>query len=422
MGIFSRFRPKARNEAQNTPIVITTTSSADEIREFFGVGRDDSDSLKSSTYYSCMQIRCNSIAKLPLKVMKKDGDSTVVDTEHPLYRLLHDRPNPYMSAHDFVWRTEFDRLHYGDAFWLPVFKREKIAEIYPLPAKNMSIIIDDVGILPDGSGKVYYRYNGNGGVEYYKSDEILHFKNFSLDGIKGTAITKYLADIVGNERRSAGVLKSKYESGLQDPIIVQYIGDLNDAKKAGIVKKFAELGGAKKAGQVVPIPTDFKVEQLETKLVNSQFFQLQGLTSRHIANAFGVKSFQLNDLDRSTYTNIENQNRSFYSDTLINVLREYEQEIWYKLFRKTERETYFCQFNVDAFLRSDPESRFKNYQTAISGGFMSISEVRKMEDLPHVDGTDELIYGNGAAIKIDQIGAQYGVGDAVKGGENDETV
>ena len=419
MGFFSKLR-RVKNETPTTPIVITTDSPADEIRRFFGVD-EDNDNLKSATYYSCMQIRCNAISKLPLKVMKREGDSTVVDTAHPLYHLLHDRPNPYMTAHDFVWRTEFDRLDNGNAFWLPIYKRGKIAELYPLPTQKMSIIIDDVGILPDGDGKgkVYYQYSGSSGIEYYNSDELLHFKSFSTDGVKGTAISDHLADIIGNERRSAKVLKGKYESGLQDPIIVQYVGELNDRKQQQIKDKFARLGGATNAGKVVPIPTDFKVDQLETKLVNSQFFQLQGLTSKHIANAFGVKSFQLNDLDRSTYANIENQNRSFYSDTLINALREYEQEIWYKLFRKKERETYFCQFNVDSFLRSDPESRFKNYQTAISGGFMSISEVRKMEDLPYVEGTDELIYGNGAAIKIDQIGAQYGVGNAVKGGENE---
>lgn len=422
MGIFKNLRSRFRNEAvQNSgPIVITTTSGADEIAEFFGRNQDD-EKLRSATYYACMQIRCNSLAKLPLKVMKTDGDNTLVDTQHQLYRLLHDRPNPYMSAHDFLWQTEYERLGYGNAFWLPVDDgKGRIVEIYPLRASRVSIMIDDVGVLSEQKNAVYYVYSDSkDGPIPFKSDEILHFKHFALDGIKGTPVAQYLADVVGNERRSTKVMKDKYESGLHDPILVQYVGDLGDAKQQQIKNKFARLGGAENAGKVIPIPTDFKVDQLETKLVNSQFFQLQGLTSKHIANAFGVKSFQLNDLDRSTYTNIENQNRSFYSDTLINVLREYEQEMWFKLFRSDEKNDHFCQFNVDAFLRSDPESRYKNYQTGISGGFLTIAEVRKMEDLPHIEGTDGLIYGNGAAIKIDQIGAQYGVGDAVKGGDNE---
>ena len=196
----------------------------------------------------------------------------------------------------------------------------------------------------------------------------------------------------------------KYSSGLQDPIVVQYAGDLSESLSAKIKKKFASLGGAKNAGKVIPIPSEYKVNQLETKLVNSQFFELQGLTTRQIANAFGIKSFQLNDMEKSTYNNVEQQNRAFYSDTLQNVLTSYEQEMNYKLLSEGDRKNHYWKFNVDSVLRSDFASRIDGYSKSITNGIMTIAEAREKEDLPYKEGTDRLILGNGAAVFVDDIG------------------
>ncbi len=162
---------------------------------------------------------------------------------------------------------------------------------------------------------------------------------------------------------------------------------------------------------MIPIPTDFKIEQLETKLVNNQFFELQGLTTRQIANAFGVKGFQLNDMEQSTYHNIEQQNRAFYSDTLQNVVISYEQELNYKALTEQQRaQGYYFKFNVDSILRSDTLARYQAHQIGISSGFLKISEARAKENLPFEDGTDKLIIGNGASIPLEELGNQYGKG------------
>ena len=94
---------------------ITINPTLEELREFFRMDISISgEKLTSATYYACMQIRCNAIAKLPLKLMqhtKKKGDIQAV--EHSLYNLLRYRPNPYTNAHDFMWATEFQRLEHG---------------------------------------------------------------------------------------------------------------------------------------------------------------------------------------------------------------------------------------------------------------------------------------------------------------------
>lgn len=369
--------------------------------------------LTAATYYACMQIRCNALAKIPFRLYRKNGDGAET-IDHNLSELLKFRPNMFTTAHDFLWATEFQRIEYGDAYWVYDFSNGKINGIYLLDSRCMEIIIDNSKLLSDRYSVYYVYSDSRNGQLIYSADQIVHFKNFSADGIRGTPIKKYISDVISQEKSAQQVVKEKYQNGLQDPLIVTYTGDLSEAKSMQIQKKFSGLGGIKNAGKVVPVPTDFGVQQLETKLVNSQFFELNGLTTRHIANAFGVKSFQLNDMEKSTYSNIEQQNRAFYSDTLQNALTSYEQEMTYKLLPKSDRaDGIYIKGNADVMLRSDIATRYKAYSDGVSGGFLTVAEVRKREELPFIEGTDRLIIGNGASIPFEDLGKQYG-GDSNK--------
>lgn len=370
--------------------------------------------LLSSTYYACMQIRCNALAKMPLKLLKRDEDGVKVYTDIKLYDLLKSRPNPYVNAHDFKWATEFMRLEYGNAYWVKEFVKGQVTALYLLDSRNVQIVYDNIGIL-SGENAVFYLYSDRQyGQQIYTEDEIVHLKNYSMDGIRGRSIKEYLADTINTEKSGQKVLKERYDKGLQDPLIVTFAGDLNENLQNKIKKKFESIGGTKSAGKVIPVPAEFKVEQLETKLVNSQFFQLQELTTRRIANAFGIKSFQLNDMSKSTYTNITEQNKAFYCDTIQNVVTTYEEEISYKLLTANQRNMgVYAHFNADVMLRNDTLSRYQAYQIAIQTGFMTIAEIRAMEDLSFIEGTDRLIIGNGASIPLSELGKQY-----MKGGDS----
>ena len=409
MGFLSNFFNKQETETINSEMTLK------DLEMYFNkmYGEVSNEKLCSSTYYACMLIRCNAISKLPIYVMKSSDKGSEKKKDHNLFNILHERPNPYNSPHDFKWATEYMRLEYGNAFWAMEYEKGQIKNVYLLDSSRMRIIIDDSYIL-NGKNSVFYVYNdARAGEIVYTSDEIVHFKHFATDGIKGTSIKKYLGDIVTSEMQADNVIKNRYKTGLQDPIIVEYAGDLDKDKKAKIQKKFETLGGATNAGRVVPIPAEFKVTQLETKLVNNQFFQLQGLTTRRIANAFGVKGFQLNDMEKSTYNNIVEQNKAFYSDTLQNALTVYEQEAKYKMLSSDDKKNgYYIEFNVDAILRSDLKTRYEAYQTGITGSFLTVAEARSKEGLPYIEGTDKLIVGNGAAIPFSQLGNQY-----KKGGE-----
>ena len=402
---------------------ISSGSSAEDIAEFFGWDDDlgGREALNAATYYACMQIRCNAFAKLPIKIKQFQGRGSVTIRDSVLNELMQTRPNRFMSAHDLKFATEFQRIEFGDSFWYMDYNGHgQLRGLYLLDSRRMQIYIDDVGMIGEKNA-VYYLYaDAKHGEMVFSEEEICHFKNFSKNGIVGTPLRKYIFDCIDSELYANKMLKEKYKSGLQNPIIVQYIGELNEAREKKIQKKFEKLGGAKHAGMVVPIPPDFKIDQLETKLVNNQFFELQGLNARNIANAFGVKSFQLNDMERATYSNIETQNRAFYTDTLLNVLTIYEQEWDWKLLSSSQRaDGFYFKINVDAILRSDNKARAEQHQIEIASGTLTPAEARELEDRPYIPGTDILIYGNGASLPLDQLGKQYD-SDAPKGGDDNE--
>ena len=401
---------------------ISSGSTAEDIAAFFGWDDDlgGREALNAATYYACMQIRCNAFAKLPIKIKQFQGRGSVTISASHLNELLQTRPNRFTSAHDLKFATEFQRIEFGDSFWYMDYDGHgKLRGLYLLDSRRMQIYIDDVGMIGEKNAVHYLYSDAKHGEMVFSEEEICHFKNFSKDGIVGTPLRKYIFDCIDSELYANKMLKEKYKSGLQNPIIVQYIGELSPEKENKIQKKFASLGGAKNAGRVIPIAPDFKVEQLETKLVNNQFFELQGLNAKNIANAFGVKSFQLNDMERSTYANIETQNRAFYTDTLLNVLTVYEQEMDWKLLSSSQRaDGWYFKINVDAILRSDNKARAEQHQIEIASGILTPAEAREQEDRPYMPGTDVLIYGNGASMPLNQLGKQY-EGDEPKGGDQD---
>lgn len=421
LGIFFNFK-KRSSKTQNIRDGTTETNyTISELNNFF----DNSDilsalgtsNLTAATYYACMLIRCNALAKIPFKIYKSNGDGAELINDHSLRGLIKFRPNPFMSAHDFLWATEYQRLEYGNAFWVYDFSGGQIKALYPLYSPKVQIIIDDESLFGDRNA-VYYIYTDmKKGEIYYPSNKILHFKSFPTNGIVGKPMKNYLLDVIMQEKYAQNVVKERYKKGLQDPIIVTYVGDLNSDKKSKIQKKFESMGGVQNAGKVIPIPSDFDIKTLQTNLVSNQFFELNGLTTRHIANAFGVKSFQLNDMEKSTYSNITEQNKAFYSDTMQNALTCYEQEMTYKLLTSSDREDgIFIEANADVMLRTDLLTRMQAYTQAVNGGIMTISEARRKENLKFISGTDRLLYGNGAAIWVDRLGEQY----TDKRGENGE--
>lgn len=384
-----------------------------ELLKWLGINVDDvnvtgRNSLKQATVFGCLRVLSDTVSKLPIKLYKKDNGVKKL-TNHYLEPLLKLRPNPYMSSSDFWKCVELQRNIYGNSYVAIDFSANgKIKGLYPLDSSKMKIYVDDVGLL-NSENKIWYIYTDNLGHRHkFMSDEILHFKGLTLNGLVGLSVIDELKHLIENGKSSEKYINNFFKNGLQVKGLVQYVGDLNPQAEETFRAGFERMSsGLKNAHRIAMLPIGYQFQPIGQKLVDAQFLENTQLTIRQIASVFGVKMHQLNDLDRATHSNITEQQREFYIDTLQSILTMYEQELVYKLFLNSEiLDGFYLKFNVDSILRADIKTRYESYKVAIQNGFKTINDVRELEeDEPLKDGDIPLVNGN--MIPVSMAGEQY---------------
>ncbi|MED4922910.1 phage portal protein [Anoxybacillus geothermalis] len=380
------------------------------------------NALKEATVYACIKILAESLSKLPLKIYLEGENGINKAVKHYLYKLLKLRPNPYMSASDFAKCNETQRNIHGNAYVnIETDEKGRIVGLWPIDAGKVRIWIDDIGLF---SSKNHIWYEVDVGTERRKlmPNELLHFKSgVTLDGIVGIPPLDYLRATVENAAAAGRFINNFYKQGLQVKGIVQYVGDLNPEAQKKFREKFEEMSsGLKNSHRIALMPIGYEFKPISLTMSDAQFLENTELTIRQIATAFGIKMHQLNDLSRATHTNVAEQQRQFYVDTLLPILTMYEQEMTYKLFLDSELDAgYYVKFNVDSILRADIKTRYEAYAIGIQNGFLEPDEARAKEDLPPRPGGNQLIV-NGNYIPLTMVGQQYMKGGGESGQSSTE--
>jgi HK97 family phage portal protein len=358
-----------------------------------------------------MKVLSEAIGKLPLKLLKyNDKNGVITARKHVLYNVLHARPNPYMTASTFWSTVEFNRNHYGNAYVLIQGAGENL-KLWILPATDVTVWYDDAKILAD-QPDIYYLYSIGGKNYRFGSEEILHFKSSNtLNGLIGVSVQDQLKMTIGGAVKSQKMLNKMYASGFTAKAVLQYTGNLNDAN----VKTFVEgIENYAKGGlsdedikNIIPIPLGSQLTPLNVKLGDNQFIEVKQYTALQIASAFGIKPYQIGDYTKSSYASAEAQQLSFYVDTLLYIIKQYEEELTFKLLSSDEVVNgHHFKFNIDVIMRSDFATKVKTLSTAVNSFLMTPNEARGKMDLSSVPGGDRLL-GNGASIPVELTGSQY---------------
>lgn len=391
---------------------IVPRSEYQNLLDFLGVdGGLPSGALSEATYFACMKVLCESLGKLPCKVMKHTDDNGVFTVrDHPLYSVLHDRPNPYMTASTFWSTLEFNRNHYGNAFAY-IQDAGKRMKLWILPSDKVTIWYDDAKILADVPD-IYYLFQTDKGIMTFANEEILHFKSSnSFNGVEGVSVRDQLKATINGNQKAQKMLNSLYDSGFTGKAVLNYTGNLSDANVETLISQINAYvkGDMKNNGieNIIPIPFTFNLTPLTAKLADSQFIEIKQYSALQIASAFGIKPYQIGDYTKSSFASAEAQQLSFYVDTLLYNLKQYEEEIAYKLFSDTERESgIFVKFNVNVILRADLKTQIETLSAAVSNFIYTPNEARAILDMGAKEGGDKLL-GNGASIPVELTGIQY---------------
>ena len=385
------------------------TMTLNQLLDFLGVHDTKGPALSEATYFACCKVLSEAVGKLPLKIQQHtEGQGIRIAREHPFFRMLNERPNRYMTASTFWSTMELCRNHYGNAYaWIDTRDPQK-PQLWPLDPRHVRVYYDDARRL-DKVADVYYQYTTAEGVIVYGSEEVLHFKSHNtIDGLVGVSVREQLAATIQGNIKAQKMVNELYDSGMTAKTVLQYTGGLNDANVQTLLKQIEDYQlGKKGKGAAIPIPPGFSLTPLNMKLADSQFLEVKQYSAMQIASAFGVKPYQVGDYTKSSYASAEAQQLSFLVDTLIFILKQYEEEIGYKLLSDLEEATgYHAKFNTGVMLRADQKTQIETLSAAVSNFLLTPNEAREMLDRPAKDGGDQLL-GNGASIPVQYTGAQY---------------
>ncbi len=382
------------------------------VLDVLGVSHLPANVQSEATYFACMKVLSEGVAKLPIRIQQYTPEHGIrIAREHPYYRMLHDKPNRYMTASVFWGLMEHMRDDAGNSYALIETPKAGEPCLWPMDPKSVEVYYDNARLLKD-QPDLYYRYSTPQGVVILSSEEVVHFKSHDTeDGLVGISVRKRLASTIHGNVKAQQFLNKTIDSGMTAKSVLNYTGSLNDASVQTLlaeVSKYAK-GEMKDKGieNIIPMPVGFSLAPLNMKLADAQFLELRQYSAMQIASAFGVKPYQIGDYTKSSYASAEAQQLSFLVDTLLYIVKQYEEELENKLLTAEEvAQGYHVKFDTSVLLRTEFKTMVDTLSAAVSNFLMTPNEARERLDLPAKEGGDRLL-GNGASIPVEYTGAQY---------------
>ena len=363
------------------------------------------------TYFTCMKTLAETLGKLPWKVYKQGKNGVTESNRKDVNRVLRYRPNPFMTPTVFWAAVEMNRNHFGNGYVYIErrFKRMKyggeygIQNLWIMPSNCVQVLVDDEGIFA-GAGQVWYWYTDpySGKKYVFPNEDVFHVKtSHTLNGIVGLPVQGILRETVLGAKNGQGYMNKMYEQGLTAKATLEYTGTLSPEAKEALREAFEDFGaGVKNTGRIMPVPLGMKLTPLDIKLTDAQFFELRKYTSLQIAGAFGVKPNQINDYEKSSYSNSEMQQLSFLTETMLFILKQYEEEGGYKLLGiETMERGEYVKINEKALLRTDSKTQMEVITGYTQNGVYLINEARAYLDKEGVEYGDQALV-NGTMIPL----------------------
>ena len=367
-----------------------------------GSSVDVEKSLKLSAVWACVRLRSQTIASLPLHL--KDSDRKIA-SKHELYKIIHDAPNADMCSSEF-WEAQIANLDlWGNAYSRINRIGGRVVSLDILDAQYMRVKRSD-------SGEIVYIYTKNNvdGGEYPES-EILHFRGFTLDGVVGLSPISYQAHVMGLQIDANNAASKAFKNNLKAGGFLK-TGDrvLNSDQRKLMRDALADFGKPENAGKWMILEAGMEPANMSGAWINPHDAQL--LESRYfgieeICRAFGVPPQLVFSTDKSSSwaSSAEQINQNFLTYSLNPMLKRIEQTISRKLLKPEERSKFYPIFSVEGLLRADSAGRASFYTALLQNGVMTRNEVRALENLPPVEGADQLTVQLNLT-SIDKIGEQ----------------
>lgn len=394
-GIFkARDKPKNSLTGSYYTFLFGSTTSGKPVTE--------STAMQMTAVYSCVRILAEAVAGLPLHLYRYNASGGKEKaTDHPLYFLLHDEPNPEMTSFSFRETLMSHLLLWGNAYAQIIRNgRGEVIALHPLMPNRMTVD-------RDSSGRLYYLYsrtaedaptvNSRLSQVVLNPSDVLHIPGLGFDGLVGYSPIAMAKNAIGMAIACEEYGAKFFANGAAPGGVLEHPGVVKDPAK--VRESWNSVyQGSTNSHRVAVLEEGMKYQPIGISPEQAQFLETRKFQINEIARIFRIPPHMIGDLEKSSFSNIEQQSLEFVKYTLDPWVVRWEQTMQRLLFTSEEKKKYFIKFNVDGLLRGDYQSRMNGYATGRQNGWLSANDIRELENLdrisPELGGDLYLINGN----------------------------
>jgi HK97 family phage portal protein len=364
--------------------------------------------MQMTAVYSCVRILAEAIAGLPLHVYRYNSDGGKEKAiDHSLYLILHDEPNPEMSSFVFRETLMTHLLLWGNAY-AQIIRNSKgeVVALYPLMPNKMSVDRDE-------NGQLYYQYlrsidevGGKSETVILKPADVLHIPGLGFDGLVGYSPIAMAKNAIGLAIATEEYGAKFFANGAAPSGVLEHPGTIKDPQRVREAWQ-SQFGGSQNSGKIAVLEEGMKYTPISISPEQAQFLETRKFQINEIARIFRVPPHMVGDLEKSSFSIIEQQSLEFVKYTLDPWVIRWEQSIMRTLLTPEEKKSYFVKFNLEGLLRGDYQSRMNGYATARQNGWMSANDIRELENLDRIpaEAGGDLYLINGNMLPLQQAGA-----------------
>lgn len=396
------FRNSYKNTAQSLP-ALQNDAAWQAYLSGKGYCVSAKTALRVSAVIRCVDVVAKTMASLPLNLFYDAENGKEKATKHPIYKLLYRLPNPETTAYEF-WHMYIFNLMLTTGAYAKIARDKNgfIRALWNIPTAN---VVAHRNVL--NNERYIDVYMTNGKTERLRDGEYMFTPGLRFtDGSDPEDAVRIAADVLGLTMALNGFAKGYFENGTNIGGIVESPNALSDTAYERFKESwYASYSGVINQHKVAFLEDGAKFTQIGQKPSDSQALESRKFEVIEICRIFGVPPHKVFELDRATFSNIEEMNTEFVEEALAPMSVRLEQTIYKDLLTTAEQAKYYAKFNVNGLLRGNIAARTAYYHNARQDGWMNSDDIRELEDmnrLPAGQGGD--IYAvNGNMIPLSAI-------------------
>ena len=340
-----------------------------------GIVVNPQTAMQSASVYSCVQVLAQSVGVLPLNLYTEAKNGAINKAKtHPLFRILHDQPNDWQTSVEFFEMLVMSLCLRGNAYaYVNRSRSGVVVELLPLHPDMVRVeMLNGFRLqyqvtLPDGSFKTM------------AAGEIFHVRGLTLNGWLGISPIAYARESIGLALATEKFGGQLFRNGAKMGGVLEHPGKLSLEAYNRVKDSFDNASSGENAHKTAVLEEGMKFSKISMSPDDSQFLETRKYQRSEIAAIFRVPPHKIGDLERATFSNIEQQSLDFINDALMPLCNRIEKAIKRDLFTDADKKNLHVRFNVAGLLRGDAAARSQYYHNGILDGWMTRNEARAAE-------------------------------------------